>query len=445
MSNLLVPSVKITETATSLSVPSANGVVLWVIWTSEKWTANTVYTINSVAEADTYFGSNYAYWATLVPMIKKAFAEWAFQVKWVSIWTPTKATATALTQWTLTADSAAWALTITVASATIYTGWMIVYVWTWSTYSQEERMVVATWVGTTVTFTTAFKYPHYVWELARIITVKVDWDYTSWITALESEENKWIVVCESNSDATTVAILTMCANSYNNYQTPCVFIRWPELADDATSVIANATTSNNSRCINVFPNLVDFNWNTITGWETASAVAWLIIWNWLPKLNHNFSEFQNYGWVASTITDMDALISGWVTPIALKYWTIHIVRFITTSKLSNWVPDYTWREASIRLNIDIIEKTISNEIRAKYMQKGNTQGIRDSIKNKITTMLDVFVADEILVPDVNTNTPAYRTPVVTTDITDNTKVNVEIAVSPWKPLNFITLNFKISI
>lgn len=445
MSNLLVPRVTITETATSLSVPSPNGVVLWVIGTSEKWTANTVYTIGSAAEADTIFGTNYAYWAKLVPMIKKAFAEWAFQVKAVSIWTPTKATATALTQWALTADSAVWALTITVADATIYTAWMIVYVWTWNTYNQEERMVVATWVWTTVTFTTAFKYPHYIWELARIITPKVDWDYTSAITALEPEENKGIVVCESNSDATTAAIVTMCNNSYNNYQTPCVFIRWPELADDATSMIANATTTNSSRCINVFPNLVDFNWNTLTGWETAAALAWLIIWNGLPKLNHNGSIFANYAWVASTITDMDALISGWVTPIELRYWSIHIVRFVTTSKTANGVPDYTWREASIRLNVDIIEKTIVNEIRAKYMQKGNTQAIRDSIKNKIVTMLDFFTGNEILVADEVTWTPAYRIPVVSTDPTDNTKVNVDIEISPWKPLNFITLNFKISI
>lgn len=445
MSNLLVPNVTITEIAQSLSVPSSNGVVIAMIWTSETWTANTVYKISSASEADTIFGSNYAYWATLVPMIKKAFWEWASSIKAVSIWAPTKASATALAEWTLTADSAAGALTITVASATIYTSWMIVYVWTWSTYANEERMVVATWVGTTVTFTTALKYAHYIGELGRIITAKVDWDYTTAITNLESEEDKGIIVSESNSVATAAAIKTMCTNSTNNYWVPCVYIRWPELADTASTAISKATTSNSSRVINVFPNLVDFNWNTITGWETAAATAWLIVWNGLPKLNHNFSIFSNFWDVATKITNMDALISGWVTPIELRYWSIHLVRFVTTSKTTGWIPDYTWREASVRLNMDIIEATVTNAIRATYMQKGNTASIRESIKQKIITMLDVFVTNEILVPDVNTNTPAYRTPIVTTDVTDNTKVNVDVEVSPGKPLNFITLNFKVAI
>jgi len=79
------------------------------------------------------------------------------------------------------------------------------------------------------------------------------------------------------------------------------------------------------------------------------------------------------------------------------------------------------------------------------MQKGNTPQIRESIKQKIISLLDIFVGNDILLPDTTTNTPAYRDPIVTVDSEDDTKINIDIAVSPSKPLNFITLNFKISL
>lgn len=445
MSNLLVPNVSITEVTTLLAVPSTTNVVIGVIWTSEKWTADQVYTISSISEADTIFGSNYAYNAKLVPMIRTAFAEWASIIKAISIWTPDLDVATAAAEWTLTADSAAWALTITVADATIYTAADVVYLWTGNTYSNEEALIVDTWVGTTVTFTTALKYAHYIGETGKIVTAKVDWDYTASINELELEETKGIVVSESNSVAVAAAITTMCENSTTLQATPCVYIQWVEAWDDATAAITKATTANNDRVIIPYPLLVDFNWNTVSGWETAAALAWIVVWNWLPKLNHNFSEFQWFGAVSASITDMDALISGWITPIQSKYWTINLVRFVTTSKSTDWVPDFTWREASIRLNVDIIEKTITTNIRNLYMQKGNTPAIRESIKQKIISLLDIFAGNDILLADANTNTPAYREPIVTTDANDSTKLNIDIAVSPGKPLNFITLNFKVAL
>jgi len=445
MSNLLVPQVTITEVTETLGVPSAWSVVIGVIWTSEKWTANQVYTVSSISEADTIFGWNYAYNASLVPMIRAAFQEGASTIKAISMWTPDMDVATAAAEGTLTADSAAAALTITVADATIYTAADVVYLGTWSTYVNEEALIVFTWVWTTVTFTTAMKYPHYIGETARIVTAKADWDYTAAINELELEETKGIVVSESNSVAVAAAVTTMCENSTANQSTPCVYIQWAEAVDDATSIVVKATTANNDRVILAYPLLVDFNWDTVSGGETAAALAWLIIWNWLPKLNHNFSEFTWFGWVSTRITDMDALISGWVTAIELKHWTIHIVRFVTTSKSLDWVPDFTWREASIRLNMDIIEKTLADTIRSLYMQKGNTPAIRESIKQKLISLLQVFAWNDILVADQVTNTPAFRNPIVTTDANDSTKINIDLAVSPGKPLNFITLNFKVAI
>ena len=445
MTNLLVPKVSITEVTELMTTPSTTDVVVGIIWTSEKWTADQVYTISSISEADTIFGSNYAYWASLVPMIRKAFWEWAGVIRAISIWAPTMDVATAAAEWTLTADSAAWVSVVTVADATIYTGWDIVYVWTGNTYDKQEKLIVDTWVGTTVTFTTALKYDHYIGETAKIVTVKADGDYTNAIAAMEADESKSVVVSESNSVAVAAAITTMCTNSTTLNWIPCVYIQWAEDGDDAAAMLVKATTANSDRVIIPFPLLIDFNWNTVSGWETAAALAGTIVWNGLPKLNHNFTEFVWFWGVEASGTDLDSLIEWGITPIELKYGTIHIVRFVTTSITKEGVPDTTWREAAIRLNVDIIEKTIWDNIRQLYMQKGNTPQIRESIKQKIISLLDIFAWNDILIADANTNTPAYREPIVTTDANDDSKINIDIAVSPGKPLNFITLNFKVAL
>ena len=445
MTNLLVPKVSITEVTELMTTPSTTNIVVGIIWTSEKWTADQVYTISSISEADTIFGSDYTYWASLVPMIRRAFAEWAGSIRAISIWVPTMDSATAAAEWTLTGDSAAWVATVTVADATIYTAGDEVFVGTGNTYSREEKREVLTWIGTTVTFTTALTYAHYIGETARIVTAKVDWDYTAAITAMEADESKSLVVSESNSVVVAAAITLMCTNSTTLNWIPCVYVQWAESWDDAAAVIVKATTANSDRVIIPFPLFIDFDWNTVSGWESAAALAGAIVWNWLPKLNHNFTEFVWFWGINALGTDLDSLISGWITPIELKYGTIHIVRFVTTSKTTDWVPDTTWREASIRLNVDVIEKTIWDNIRTLYMQKGNTPQIRESIKQKIISLLDIFAGNDILIADANTNTPAYREPIVTTDSEDDTKINIDLAISPGKPLNFITLNFKIAL
>lgn len=443
--NTQVPKVTISEIASSLPVPQANQVVIWIIGTSEKGTANKVEKITSVSVAESIFGSNVANWATLVSMIKKAFQEWASVVKAVSIGSPTLDAATSGSEGALTADSAAGSTTVTVADATIYSADDIVYLWTGSSYDEEERLVVATGVGSTLTFTTALKFAHYEWELARIITPKVAGDYTNAINALEQDEDKSIVVCENNASATVTAIRTMCDNSAANYNAPCVYIQGCEIGETATTAIAKAAANNDERVILPFPFLTEFNWRITTGWETAAALAGVIAGNGVPKLNHNFSDFTGFWGVSEKISDMDALLNAGITPIELKYSSIHIVRLLTTRTTTSGVPDSTWKEAAVRLNVDFIEKSIAREVQKRYLQKGNTAQVRDSIKETCKSMLDVFATNNIIIADEVTKMPAYSDPVVTTDSVDSTKVNVDMMISPWKPLNFISLNFKVFI
>ena len=448
MSSNLVPKVILTETASSLSGGNNGQVVIGVIGTSEKGTINTSTKVSSVSEATTLFGSNTAYGANLVKIISRAFNEWASVVKAISIWYPTLAAGTSgagATKSVLTAGSAAGATTITVTDGTAYTAADVIYIGTGNTYAQEEKRVVASVVANVITLTQALTFSHVAGETAVVVTAKISSDYTSAIAEMLVDETKNIVICEDDSDATTTAMNTMCNNSASQYTTPCVYMRWPKSTDTESTIVTSASTLNSKRSILVYPLLADFNGAVLSGAETAAVVAGAIASNGIPKLNHNFTTLSSVGGVTTRITDMDALISGWVTPIELKYNTIHLVRFVTTYTKLNWVPDKTWNEAAIRLNVDNIQKTLSQRIQAKFLQSGNTPQIRLAIKTEVIATLNLFAASGILVADEITGTPAYKDPVVTTDPTDNTRVNVDIEICPGKPLNFIWLTFRIFV
>lgn len=446
MSNNLVPKLTIKESTESLAIPQNWLTVIWIIGTSESGTANVVRTISSVYEAEALFGSKTIYGANLVSMIKKAFSEGAALVKAVSIWAPVLASATSGSQGTLTADSLAGASTVTVASATIYTTGDEVYLGlSNANYDKEEKLIVQSWSGTTLTFTTPLKFDHYTGEVARIITPKVASDYTSAITAMEQDEDKNIVICESTISAVETAMITMVTNSYNNYNTPCVYIQAPSASDSESSIVTKAQGFNNSNVILVYPLLTEFNGKTSTSGDTAAAIAGAIAWNGVPKLNHNFTDLVSFGGVKSKITNIDSLISWGVTPIELKFSTIHIVRFVTSKTTTSGVPDYTWREGSIRLNVNFIEKEISKSLQMKFLQKWNTSTVREAIKQDIISFLNIYSSNDILVADERTNTPAFRDPVIAIDPSDSSKINVAVQISPWKPLNFIDLSFKVYI
>jgi hypothetical protein len=127
---------------------------------------------------------------------------------------------------------------------------------------------------------------------------------------------------------------------------------------------------------------------------------------------------------------MDAVINAGITPIDVKYGSIHIVRLLTTYTKKNLIPDFTWREGSIRLNVDAIEKAVARKIQAEYLQMGNTSQTRSAIKQDVISVLTVFESNNILIKDEATNTPAFRAPVVSTDPLDSAKVNVDVQISP---------------
>jgi len=93
--------------------------------------------------------------------------------------------------------------------------------------------------------------------------------------------------------------------------------------------------------------------------------------------------------------------------------------------------------------VDQIERAVKSRIEAKFLQSGNIPAIREAIKQEVIVTLKQFVSLNILVAAPQYNVPAFKEPVVTTDLNDSSKVNVEIEISPGKPLNFVTLSFNI--
>ena len=314
---------------------------------------------------------------------------------------------------------------------------------TGQTYAYEEKRVVLSNTATTVVFTTPLTFKHYIWEIAKVSTAKTSADYDLAIQAMLEDESKMVVVCEDNSDTTAAKLEQMCVDSRDHYNTPCVYFRSAEATDTATTIIAKAEAHNSDRVILSYPMLVDFNGKTLSSWECASSLAGAISGNWVPKLNHNFTAFESVWGVSSKISDMDALLSSGVTPIELKYNSIHIVRLLTTKTTTNSVPDTKLQEWAVRLNVDFIEKAVSKILQEKFLQQGNTSQVRLAMKAEVVSSLTKFTAMDILVADPTTNTPAFRDPVVSTDPADATKVNVDVEIAPGKPLNFISLNFKV--
>lgn len=228
MTNVLIPKVSITEgVGNKAAVGGLGQTVIGIIGTSEKGTANTVQTINSQSDAIAIFGSNTAYGANLLKMIKKAFLEGASKIVAISVGTPNIGTTPVVA--TLTADFDPATATNKKLIATSSTAGLaandVIYLGTGNDYSYEERLVIQSVAANSITVTTDIQFKHYIGEKATKVTEKVSADYDTAIDLMTEEETKAIVICEDNSSATAAKIVTLTENSYALHATPCIYIQ----------------------------------------------------------------------------------------------------------------------------------------------------------------------------------------------------------------------------
>lgn len=444
MSNNKVPRVDISEVVSQLAVPRQNNVIIGVIGASKLATNNgvqtsqdKVYRLNSVSQAEAYFGSDDSLGRNLLKLVKNAFDGGAAEVHAASIGDVTVGNYSLLASGVVQGNNQV----VVISGGQLSVGNQV-YLGTNSAYRYEEFRTVSTIVGNLVTLDRALDFTHYANETLQAVTPKASSAYQASIDAVEADPEKSLVVCEDNSDA-VAALMEQMATASATQDSPCVYIRGFDYSVSESSARTKATATNDERVINLWPTLKNFDGKIVTGGEVAAAVAGAIAGNGVPKLNHNFTQLTNFGGVAATITDYDALILAGVAPIELKYNQIRLVRFITTWVTLNGVTDTTWQEAAVRLNVDAIERNIKQRLTLKFLQSGNTPNTREAIKQEVITALKQFAAQEILVADTVFNTPAFKDPVVAESPYDATQVDVDVEISPGRPLNFIKLNFKI--
>lgn len=449
MTNSLVPRVSVNETFIGASSLLGTGtVVVGVIGTSELGPQNQVIEITSMGAAETIFGANHSFGAELVSMIRIAFSEGAAVVKAVSIGQPTVVESTTIATAVVAGDT-----TIDIAAAGTIAAGDFLYVGTGQPGdSTEEKVEVVSLAGTVVTVATPFAFPHAIGLTVTKITPKATADYAAAFDAMEIDEGKVLVVCEANDSATIGDENTpgtfayMIEQSTEDKETMTVGIVGAEWSDDETTISAKASTLNNDRIILVYSNPVDYYGRVYTPGETAAAVAGAISRNGVPKLNHNLTQLQTAFGVRSVITDNDLLIQNGITGIRKKRNKVQIVRFLTTRTQDNaGVPSTKWQEGAIRLNVDQIERACQRRIEDKFLQTGNTPEVREAIKQELISVLSQFASEQVLLPHPLTGAPAFTTPQVFTNPTDDTHVICQMQIAVGKPLNFIDLNFRVVV
>lgn len=445
MSNQQVPKVDISETVTQLAVPRQNTTVIGIVGSSQLATvngvtteANKVYRINSVSQAESYFGSNVSLGKNLIPMIKRAFDGGAAEIHAVSVGETDEDTFAVLASGVVQGNTQ-----ITVSDGTQFTANDEIYIGTNESYKYEEKRKVASKSGNVLTLDAALTFTHYAQETVQVVNANASTVYEDAITALGADEEKVIVVCEDNSDSVASLMAAMVEDSVTDKDSPCIYVRGLDEAVTEAQAKTKATAANNDRTVMLWPTLRNLDGKVVTGGEVAAAVAGSIAGNGVPKLNHNFTELVNFSGVADSITDYDALILAGVCPIELKYNTIRLSRFVTSWVSQNGVTDKTWQEGAIRLNVDYIERIIKQRLTLKFLQSGNTPTVREAIKQEVLSALKSFAAQDILLADETFKVPAYKDPVVTVDPSDSSTLNVDVEISPGRPLNFIKLNFKL--
>jgi hypothetical protein len=218
-----------------------------------------------------------------------------------------------------------------------------------------------------------------------------------------------------------------------------VFLCGNDIETAAATAVTNAGNLDEDLCTLVWPNVTDTVGKYLQGFETAAMFAGALCRRGIPNVNFNLLDLETATGVVSLITDIDALISGGVTPIEISDSEVRAVRAVTTSS------DPLEQELSVRLNVNIIKRTIQRNLERTYLTSGNTLETRESIKTTVTDILVRYNDNGILTTDERTGTPGYKAPLVETDANDARRVIVTVEIAPTQPLVWIVVNLYVRL
>lgn len=435
------PRVFINEALQQLAPSGNSPVVLGLIGASTGGDTTKFLEFTSYSEVEAEYGANTGRGQLLVELARKAFGAGAATVRCMSIGTATLPQAAT----TLSAAVAAGDTSISVTSATGLSIGNTIYIGTYAAgFKYEEMRVISGVSGTTISFATALQFAHASGEAVAEVTPKTASDYTAAFAALETDRKIQIVVVDSDVTAVNTALMTAITNAAAK-QNIMVAVRGWARGTSASTAISENGTANNDRLIGVWPTVTDLVGKYLTGAEGAAMVAGAVIGRGLPGANMNLLELPEATGVEVPVADFDALFNGGVSAIELQDGVVRVTRLVTSSITLNGVASDLLEEASVRLNVDQLERTIQRTLEKKFLTSGNTLDTRIAIQGEVSKILAAYNNAGILAQDETTGTPGYKAPIVATDSANRKQVNVDIEIAPSMPLVFIKLNFKINI
>lgn len=442
MADTLRPRVKLSETIQELVTPGASPLVIGIMGISQQGTENEFNLYTNIADLETDYGRNVSNGAQLVALAETAFAEGATAVKVCSIGTPTVTDTDALT-----APAAAGAESVTVASNTGYAPGGVIYIGTGNAgFAFEERRVITSISGAgTINFAgDPLQFDHTVSESVHLVTEPVAADYTDAFVKLQKDRDINCVLTQNDDNTTATALLAAVNGAIAKDNVMFAVRSFARGVDEAT---AKSATSghDDSGMVAVWPTVLDKNGKYLTGSFGAAAVAGAISGRGVPAVNYNLLELDSFGGIETDITDYDALIENGVSPIEFVDNTIRVSRLITTNLTIDGSPSDLLQEASVRINVNHIKRTVQRQLERRFLRSGNTPSTREQIRSTVRNILISFVQNEILTTDEATGTPGFKDPQVTPDPENRKQVRIEVEIAPTLPLVWMDLNFRLNL
>ena len=95
-------------------------------------------------------------------------------------------------------------------------------------------------------------------------------------------------------------------------------------------------------------------------------------------------------------TQIDALVTGGVTPLECVSGEVSIVRGITTRTTTGGAADKTWRELTTVRIVDDVIPTLRRALRTKFQRAKNTAQTRGAVRSQVILELERKLASEII-------------------------------------------------
>jgi uncharacterized protein YqfB (UPF0267 family) len=448
MSSTLRPRVDVTESIQQLVTPGANALTIGIIGVSEKGDTSEFKEFTSVSDIIAEYGSNYTLHKNLVLLAKIALEEGATRVKLLSIGTPTTLSMLGAGNSNPSVAIDAGANTITMADTSAYTtGDNITVGFVNAGFEYEEyfeNITVTDATTLTLNGTDTFQFAHGITETVQEITLPIATDFTTALATLENDRDIMAVLVDSVDDTINTNLKTTIANAIVKENFMFAARGFSKETSNADARLASAALDTDN-FIAVYPALADGNGKYLPGQFAAAGVIGAISGRGLPNVNYNFLELKSFGGVFIDITDFDLDHQAGLTSIEIRDGIIRVIRLATTSITYGGGPSNLLEEASVRVNVNHIKRTVQRGLERRFMTAGNTLYTRESIRTFCVGVLRKFNADGILATDERTGTPGFRDPIVLTDSENPKKVNVDLEIAPTQPLVFININFAINL